>query len=482
MKTSAIVLGSVGIAAAAAAAIVLQQPAPERAEQVEAAPGIAVVSVPEEEGPALDRAAARNDQIARASEPARVAPAPLQEEVSQTETLPALEPASPKAGGAVADAPRLAVAPAADAIDGDLAALSQALRADPASETRFDVVRIDPQGQAVIAGQAPPGSEVEILLDGTIVATEAVDETGSFVSLLRVAGTGTPRRLSLRVAGAEQDRAELAARDPELAEPDVTRRSGTLDQAALQDAPAQAETDTRAVDLARANPAAPTAGALDAGAPSRPAIQSAAAAGSGPTVPRAPAETQVLSDEVLILPAEKDGAAPVLVRTGGGEGALLQPAPLDRSGVRLDRISYAEGGDVDLSGRAVTGNKVRIYINAKLAGVAEVVPPGVWTAELPVVRAKAAQLLRFDEIGQGGDVVSRIETPFTYAQADGPKTLTQREVEIARGDYLWRIAERYYGEGIRYSLIFSANSDLIRDPDLIYPGQVFTVPELVDSE
>ena len=47
---------------------------------------------------------------------------------------------------------------------------------------------------------------------------------------------------------------------------------------------------------------------------------------------------------------------------------------------------------------------------------------------------------------------------------------------------LWRIAEQYYGAGIRYSVIYGANSKLIRDPDLIYPGQVFVVPELIDAD
>ncbi|MEM9330950.1 MAG: LysM peptidoglycan-binding domain-containing protein [Pseudomonadota bacterium] len=54
---------------------------------------------------------------------------------------------------------------------------------------------------------------------------------------------------------------------------------------------------------------------------------------------------------------------------------------------------------------------------------------------------------------------------------------TGSAVIIRRGDNLWRIARRNYGDGIRYTTIFEANRDQIRDPDLIYPGQVFKVPE-----
>ncbi|WP_286964034.1 LysM peptidoglycan-binding domain-containing protein [Methylobacterium sp.] len=46
-----------------------------------------------------------------------------------------------------------------------------------------------------------------------------------------------------------------------------------------------------------------------------------------------------------------------------------------------------------------------------------------------------------------------------------------------RGDNLWTISRRTYGEGERYTLIFDANQDQVRDPDLIYPGQVLVLPD-----
>ena len=48
---------------------------------------------------------------------------------------------------------------------------------------------------------------------------------------------------------------------------------------------------------------------------------------------------------------------------------------------------------------------------------------------------------------------------------------------IRRGDNLWTIARRVYGEGLRYTTIYQANTGQIRDPDRIYPGQVFELPE-----
>jgi len=52
-----------------------------------------------------------------------------------------------------------------------------------------------------------------------------------------------------------------------------------------------------------------------------------------------------------------------------------------------------------------------------------------------------------------------------------------QSIVVQPGASLWRIARRTYGDGIRFSLIYEANQTQIRDPDLIYPGQIFTVPQ-----
>ncbi|MEM7567644.1 MAG: LysM peptidoglycan-binding domain-containing protein, partial [Pseudomonadota bacterium] len=51
-------------------------------------------------------------------------------------------------------------------------------------------------------------------------------------------------------------------------------------------------------------------------------------------------------------------------------------------------------------------------------------------------------------------------------------------VVIKRGDNLWRISRRVYGDGFSFPTIVNANRDLIRNPDLIFPGQVFVLPLL----
>jgi nucleoid-associated protein YgaU len=50
-------------------------------------------------------------------------------------------------------------------------------------------------------------------------------------------------------------------------------------------------------------------------------------------------------------------------------------------------------------------------------------------------------------------------------------------VIIRRGDTLWQISRRTYGQGVRYTTIYLANRSQIENPDRIQPGQVFSVPE-----
>ncbi len=50
--------------------------------------------------------------------------------------------------------------------------------------------------------------------------------------------------------------------------------------------------------------------------------------------------------------------------------------------------------------------------------------------------------------------------------------------EVKKGDNLWKIAEKHYGNGSKYPVIFEANKPMLKDPDLIYPGQMLRIPAL----
>lgn len=69
------------------------------------------------------------------------------------------------------------------------------------------------------------------------------------------------------------------------------------------------------------------------------------------------------------------------------------------------------------------------------------------------------------------------EAPKVQQQSDRPETsATAKSYTVVKGDCLWNIAKKFYGNGSQYTKIFSANNPPIKNASLIYPGQVFTIP------
>jgi nucleoid-associated protein YgaU len=101
---------------------------------------------------------------------------------------------------------------------------------------------------------------------------------------------------------------------------------------------------------------------------------------------------------------------------------------------------------------------------------------GGWTVQPEAPILPGLYTLRVDLLSdEDGSVLERIEVPFERAT---PRDIVLRggHVVVQPGNSLWRISRAVYGEGIRYTVIYAANAEQIRDPDLIYPGQIFDVP------
>lgn len=84
--------------------------------------------------------------------------------------------------------------------------------------------------------------------------------------------------------------------------------------------------------------------------------------------------------------------------------------------------------------------------------------------------APAAPAPATNEVASGNS-----SEPKTIEQA--PLTTSNNTVIIRRGDTLWQISRRVYGAGVRYTTIYMANEDEIKNPDRILPGQIFGVPK-----
>lgn len=193
------------------------------------------------------------------------------------------------------------------------------------------------------------------------------------------------------------------------------------------------------------------------------------------------------------VPVPEPAAAPkapaVLLATEQGV-RVIQPAglsPLVLGNVVIDAISYDALGDVQVSGRGteagVQTDFVRIYLNDAPIQTTPIGADGGWHTALPNVDT-GLYTLRIDQVDASGAVTSRTQTPFkretaevlAKAQAANPAQPVSA-VTVQPGSTLWAIARDTYGDGMLYIRVFEANRDSIRNPDLIYPGQVFQVPE-----
>jgi len=80
-------------------------------------------------------------------------------------------------------------------------------------------------------------------------------------------------------------------------------------------------------------------------------------------------------------------------------------------------------------------------------------------------------------------VTSRVETPFkrespeVLAASGGTTDAPAKAITVQTGATLWAIARDRYGDGTLFVRVFEANADTIKDADLIYPGQVFDLPD-----
>lgn len=70
---------------------------------------------------------------------------------------------------------------------------------------------------------------------------------------------------------------------------------------------------------------------------------------------------------------------------------------------------------------------------------------------------------------------AKLATQNTRNAATAPKVKTYK---VKKGDCLWNIAKKYYGNGSKYTVIYNANKDKINNPNLIYPNQVLTIPSV----
>ncbi|MGB0855326.1 MAG: LysM peptidoglycan-binding domain-containing protein [Pikeienuella sp.] len=193
-----------------------------------------------------------------------------------------------------------------------------------------------------------------------------------------------------------------------------------------------------------------------------------------------PSDGPAVTEPLYILSSTKPDEVPIIVEPAP-EGLTLVQAPKRASNdtVTLDQISYDENGRVGFAGRGE--GAILLYIDNEKIADASTADDGSWKAQAARVIEPGVYTLRIDQIGEGGNVTSRIETPFQREDIKRGE-IGEHTMTVQAGNNLWKLAETLYGSGARYTLIYEANKDTIRDPDLIYPGQIFELPDAAPAK
>lgn len=346
---------------------------------------------------------------------------------------------------------------ASDAPDMRIASVAAVQDAAPI----FDIVRVTDLGNVLIAGQAPARVQVAALIDEAQVADTVSSDAGEFVMLFDVAPSRSPRVLELEVRLPEGGR---------------IRSADTLMLAPSSASLAEGAGDTPQM-VAREVATMPLFGTDST--PVRPEL--ATEPGSAPI---ATAERQALpADTAPLDPPAVEAPLAVLMRSDGsvqvlGDAPRLPEARAVQGNVVIDSVVYDREGDVVMGGRSARGlADIQIYLDNQPILRTRADADGAWQAQLAGIE-RGVYRLRVDELDAASQVVSRAEIPFERVtpelahEAAGPQALI-----VQPGNTLWDMSEQNYGDGRRFMRIFDANRDQIRDPDLIYPGQVFVLPE-----
>ena len=309
----------------------------------------------------------------------------------------------------------------------------------------FDILRVEKDGSVVIAGHGPAESKIEILNGEPVIASTKSGQSGDFAIVLDKPLEPGTHQLIIRATPKEGD-VLMSAEAGIIHIPE----SGTEEVTVLVTEPDEA---TRV--LQKPEPVEPE-----------------------PSVVSEPAEETVAVAEPV---AE---IAPVLIEA-----------------------AEVENNKIFIAGTGEAGAQVNLYLNDDLLGTADVSPNGAFLFEGTKELEKGRYAVRADMIERGTtNVLARAEVSLLHepeiavpevvvATAEPEEVETESEpvepkpeirtgasVIIRRGDSLWKVARRNYGAGIRYTTIFEANRDQVRDADLIYPGQVLKVPDQAGAD
>ena len=403
-------------------------------------------------------------------------------------------------------------------------------------EVFLDTARVDVDGLVTLAGRAEPGATIEVLVGETLIGTISVGQDGSFASIFELSSSEEIRVVVLRTetgddfvyadqslvilpsqiakkaleenlllpdevaslepsgevmsVGSLEMKGSVESQEAETAKDDEKLTSETKVQPEAVEKPEidvteaeileEDQEETGQVDPSQLEEQETQLEPQEASEKSELSEKKANISESDTDVNFSDNDSEISNSTT-----NSSTSQPKVVVADSDGIKVLQDDQGAKDQLALDAIAYDPLGNVTLSGRSNPDGLVRFYVNNEAISAAKTDDTGYWETDLSDV-IPGTYTLRIDELGLRGDVVSRLESPFKredrqkLAALIAPSSSPVRIniVTVQPGNTLWAIARKRYGDGLLYVRVFEANRDKIKDPDLIYPGQLFDLPDL----
>ena len=403
-------------------------------------------------------------------------------------------------------------------------------------EVFLDTARVDVDGLVTLAGRAEPGATIEVLVGETLIGTISVGQDGSFASIFELSSSEEIRVVVLRTdngddfvyadqslvilpsqivkkaleenlqlpdevaslepsgevmsVGSLQMKGSVESQEVETAKDDEKLTSETKVQPEVVEKPEIDVTEAEILEEDQEETGQVDPSQLEEQETQlepQEASEKSELSENKANISESDTDVNVSDNDLEISNSTTNSSAsqPKVVVADSDGIKVLQDDQGAKDQLALDAIAYDPLGNVTLSGRSNPDGLVRFYVNNEAISAAKTDDTGYWETDLSDV-IPGTYTLRIDELGSRGDVVSRLESPFKredrqkLAALIAPSSSPVRIniVTVQPGNTLWAIARKRYGDGLLYVRVFEANRDKIKDPDLIYPGQLFDLPDL----
>ena len=371
--------------------------------------------------------------------------------------------------------------------------------ATPAAPLTIGLARVKPDGAALFAGTAAPNAKIRIFEGNILLGETIANANGEWLIVLekslasgqhlisvameRSDGTTEMANRSLAVEIYQDTESKpLVALLPETAtevpvliqSPDDVDKSKSAATASVVTASEVTASEVTASEAAASEVTTSEVTASEVTASEATASEAAAseAAASEVTASEVTASEAIVADPAQADAAMHETAEPAPAKTqANSQIEASQIAALAPSA-----IVWRDASRILISGTSRGGVRVTVNDARGQFGEALVLADGAWQVAGSLDMDIAVNQLRFALFDYANQIIARYDLPVKardLAKGQDGSPL----VVVNKGDMLWRIAYHQLGEGVKYVDIVRRNQQDIADPDLIYPKQIFAVPQ-----